>query len=307
MKKITLLLFMFFILFASCDNQYSEDETQEEFFCGGACNKTTNIMVGSQGQILKNANGSLTWKKAESHTDKNLLDAYYSEENNCFYVAGQYGTVAVSDDNGITWSSRNTNPEYHLFGIAANKDKIMTVGKSLVLLFSKDGGREWERLYKGVPQLAFYDIAFGNDFWIAVGDYSNVIVVSDKTNKIVTDTRAEKNKRRTLKSVTVDKVNNLWVAVGHEGVIFTSNDNGTSWQQKTSKTTDDLLSVAFNGKRFLAVGTNGVVLTSKDGATWNKVQINNNSTFRSVSCTDTHWLAITIDGKKEIIEDSKIE
>lgn len=303
MKKNALLL-LSLILVIACNSQYSGDETKEEFFCSGACSKMCNIMVGSSGQILKNINGSLTWEKVKSPTDKHLIDAYYDANRNRFYVAGHHGTVAFSDDNGITWQSRNANPKYHFFGIAANNNKLMVVGKSLVLLSSKDGGFNWEILRSGVPQLSFYDIAFGNGVWIAVGNYSNVLVVNDITGNI-TDTRAETSKKRTLKSIVFG--NSSWVAVGHEGVIFVSKDNGTNWTKKNSETTEDLLSVAFNGKRFVTVGTNGIILTSKDGSLWKKVQINNNSTFRSISCTDAHWLAITIDGKKEIIEDSKIE
>ena len=302
MKKIVLL--MLIVLFSACNSQYSKDETKESFFCGGACSKTTNIMVGSYGQVLKNTNGSLTWEKVESYTDKNLLDAYYDTSTSIFYVAGHYGTVILSDDDGITWQSRNADSEYHLFGIATNKNRIMAVGKGLVLLSSKDGGIKWNVMYKGTKQLSFYDIAFGNDFWIAVGEgYRNIIVVDDSNNKVEDYGLGTKS---TLKGVAFSKADNSWVVVGHEGVIFNSKDNGSSWEQKNSGTTEDLLSVAFNGKRFVAVGTNGIILTSKDGSVWQKVQINNNSTFRSISCTNTHWLAITIDGKKEVIEDSKI-
>ncbi|MGP1437901.1 MAG: WD40/YVTN/BNR-like repeat-containing protein [Treponema sp.] len=304
MKKITLLFFVAFMLFLSCDNQYSEDEKKESLFFSGACSEATNIMVGSSGQILKNANGVLAWEKVESHTDKNLIDAYFDATTSIFYVAGHYGTVAFSDDDGNTWHSRNASPEYHLFGIATNGNKIMVVGKALTLLVSKDGGNNWEKKHSGVKSLSFYDIAFGNGFWVAVGDYSNVLVFNDATGEI-TEPRAGINKK--LKSIAFNKVDNCWVALGHEGVIFTSHDNGSSWEQKTVETTEDLLSVAFNGKRFVAVGTNGIILTSKNGNVWNKVQINNSSTFRSVSCTKNKWLAITIDGKKEILDDSKIE
>lgn len=303
MKKIVLLILI--VLFSACNSRYSGDETEEFFFCGGACSKTTNIMVGSSGQILKNTNGSLTWEKVESYTDKNLLDAHYDSSKSIFYVAGHYGTVILSDDDGITWQSRNADSEYHLFGIATNENRIMTVGKGLVLLSSKDSGFKWEVMYKGTKQLSFYDIAFGNGFWIAVGEgYRNVIVVEDSNNKIEEHGVGTKN---TLKGVAFSKNDNSWVIVGHEGVVFNSKDNGSSWEQKYSGTTEDLLSVAFNGKRFIAVGTNGIILTSEDGSMWKKVQIDNNSTFRSISCTNTHWLAITLDGKKEVIEDSKIQ
>ena len=304
MKKITLLFLVVFVFLASCNNQYSEDETKESLFFSGACNSTSNIIVGTSGQILKNTYGSLSWEKMESHTDKDLFDAYYNVSKSYFYVAGHYGTIAFSDDNGVTWKSINTSSDYHLFGIATNDNRIVAVGKGLVILSSKDAGNSWERIYKGVPQLSFYDIAFGNGFWVAVGDHSNVIVVNDITGD-VTDKRAGEGKK--LKGIAFDNNNNVWVAVGHEGVIFISKDNGTSWEQKNSGTTEDLLSVAFNGKRFVAVGANGIILTSRDGSLWNKITINNNSTFRSISCTDTHWLAITIEGKKEIIEDTKIE
>ncbi|MGP1440859.1 MAG: WD40/YVTN/BNR-like repeat-containing protein [Treponema sp.] len=303
MKKVILLFFIILLFFVSCNSQYSTDDTKENLFFSGACSNTINIMVGSSGQILKNTHGSLTWEKVKSHTDRHLIDAYYDAKNSHFYVAGHYGTVAFSND-GLTWQNINANPEYHLFGIATNENRIIATGKGLVVLSSKDGGNNWDKIHKGPPQLSFYDVAFGSGFWISVGDYGNILVLNDKTNDQTEHMLGRKYK---LKSIAFNKINKLFVAVGHEGTIFTSKDNGTNWEKKNSETTEDLLSIASNGKRFVAVGTNGIVLTSKDGSLWKKYLINNNSTFRSISCTDMQWLAITLEGKKEIILDNSIE
>jgi hypothetical protein len=61
----------------------------------------------------------------------------------------------------------------------------------------------------------------------------------------------------------------LLVAVGVSGVIYTSDDNGLSWtMQEWGETTGvDLNAVAWGATRFVAVGL-GTIIVSTDGVTW---------------------------------------
>jgi len=62
------------------------------------------------------------------------------------------------------------------------------------------------------------------------------------------------------------------VVVGVEGRIFTSNDAGATWTERTSPTTEDLWAVAYRKfkkfKGYIAAGRNGSVISSSDGVSW---------------------------------------
>ncbi|MCX7745765.1 MAG: hypothetical protein N2645_02590 [Clostridia bacterium] len=64
--------------------------------------------------------------------------------------------------------------------------------------------------------------------------------------------------------------NNMYVAVGENGLIKTSLD-GALWSLRDSKTASRLNDVIWDGNRFLAVGANGTVLKSTDGINWTPV------------------------------------
>ena len=61
--------------------------------------------------------------------------------------------------------------------------------------------------------------------------------------------------------------NSTFVAVGDSGNILTSSD-GISWDNRTSGTSNDLNGVSYENSTFVAVGENGTIVTSSDGITW---------------------------------------
>ena len=61
--------------------------------------------------------------------------------------------------------------------------------------------------------------------------------------------------------------NTLYVSVGESGTILTSSD-GTSWDNRTSGTTNHLYGVTYGNGTFVIVGDSGTILTSSDGTTW---------------------------------------
>jgi photosystem II stability/assembly factor-like uncharacterized protein len=81
--------------------------------------------------------------------------------------------------------------------------------------------------------------------------------------------------------------NNIFVAVGDNGKIVRSTDNGSSWTAVTSPTSLDLNAVGFadGTSTFAAVGDNGtIVLSTDNGSSWSS---------KSADNTTTHLRAIT--------------
>ena len=65
-------------------------------------------------------------------------------------------------------------------------------------------------------------------------------------------------------------ITGLIVAVGEQGVILTSSDEGLTWSRRESGTNAWLTSVAYvqGANRFFAVGEGGLILSSADGIMW---------------------------------------
>ena len=64
-----------------------------------------------------------------------------------------------------------------------------------------------------------------------------------------------------------DKTKGLFVSVGDSGTILTSED-GISWSQRNSGTSETLLDVIHGKENFVSVGGSGTILTSNDGYNW---------------------------------------
>jgi photosystem II stability/assembly factor-like uncharacterized protein len=78
----------------------------------------------------------------------------------------------------------------------------------------------------------------------------------------------------------------LDVVVGVEGRIFTSDDAGQTWTQRSSPTTQDLWAVAYRSytsfRGYIAVGKNGAVVSSTDGITWALESVGSGQDFYEV-------------------------
>lgn len=75
-----------------------------------------------------------------------------------------------------------------------------------------------------------------------------------------------------LAGVVYQPSQGLLVAVGVQGVILTSTDQGATWVRQESGTSAALTAVAFHesSKRLIAVGERGVILSSPDGVVWTR-------------------------------------
>lgn len=116
-----------------------------------------------------------------------------------------------------------------------------------------------------------YDILYieGNTF-ILVGTSIWLYNKLTETLEVVSEIE------NTLKKVIF--ANNLYVAIGNNGAIFTSSD-GRNWESRTSGTTTYLNSIIYADGKFLIAGgyyqtsgvatpSSGVILSSTDGITW---------------------------------------
>lgn len=89
--------------------------------------------------------------------------------------------------------------------------------------------------------------------------------------------------------------NNIYVAVGENGVIVSST-NGKDWTRQKSNITTGLKSVAFGRSKFVAAGQAGIILTSTDGLTWTPAPSTSNLGITTVTFALDMFITVGAEG-----------
>lgn len=114
----------------------------------------------------------------------------------------------------------------------------------------------------GTPSAEIFDIAYGQNQWVAVGDRGLIALRNgDDWTELppVSDSPLQ----------SIAYVGTRFVAVGDKGLILTSYENDPSkWSVRTSHTTGRLTDIIQVGTQWFILGQYGLILTSSDGLTW---------------------------------------
>jgi len=174
------------------------------------------------------------------------------------------GTVLASAQSTAkkpNGSSVESSPSANMFERSASGNGVtVKVARQTAIWTTTTNGLSWLERSPNSP-FRFYDVAFGNGIFVAVGNEGALVTSCDgaswTTRNSDTDSR--------LRGIAFGK--NMFVAVGHEGTIITSKD-GIKWTTRNSLTTTRLQMVAFDRDKFVVVGWKGVILTSSNGTRW---------------------------------------
>jgi|GEM_PF-1434061 photosystem II stability/assembly factor-like uncharacterized protein len=213
-------------------------------FYGLANTGSTYVAVGAGGAMLYSASyaESGSWTQQTSVTSNDLY-AVYGYGAGLFVAVGQNGTILTSTSGtSSSWTTQTSNTSNSLRSITYGNSLYVAVGDAGTLLTSGDGGT-WT-VNTTIPSL----ISSANLNGVTYG-----YVVSSVTG-LATPT---------------------FVAVGSNGTVITSVDNGVTWTPQTTQlsstqlnaVTFGALAVATDGQ-FVAVDSAANVFTSPDGLTW---------------------------------------
>lgn len=86
------------------------------------------------------------------------------------------------------------------------------------------------------------------------------------------------------------------VAVGSGGTIITSDDQGATWDARTSGTSNQLNAVCHSGSLYVAVGIAGTIVTSPDGETWNVETSGTSLILNGVAWNGSVFCVVTAQG-----------
>lgn len=198
------------------------------------------------------------------------------------WLAGNYGKVIRSDDDGATWTRQNVPLQVNLQDIGAwDADRAVAVGNGGRVMRTTDGGRTWTAVTAPTSTVANkllrVRVRPDGSAW-AVGEYGMIIYSAD-----FGATWAERREPQdvVLSDIAFAGANDVWV-VGEFGRMIHSTDGGKHWTDAPKQVESSLTGIVFRDpQNGVAVGLEGVILVTADGgATWKRVA-------RTLADTDT--------------------
>ncbi len=226
------------------------------------------VAVGDSGVILTSTDG-VAWVPRTSGTTNSLFGA--GVVKGAYVVAGNAGTVLTSDD-GITWAAATVENRLSAASVVIGAEGEGLIAGRAGEFYTSSSASVWKRANFGTSDARTAVINSGGRF-VAVGQSTDLLARNALVPPVafsadgVTWTRANANPAfGNLNDLTYEQ--QLYVAVGDGGRIFTSPDAQT-WTQRTSGSTAQLNAAGASPTTFVAAGAAGAILTSADGIAWN--------------------------------------
>ena len=134
---------------------------------------------------------------------------------------------------------------------------------------------------------------------IVVGSGSSILTFTDgRTYRYTGDARSD------LNSVAISSDGDTVVAVGENGLVLLSTDNGRSWSLGSSNTEKDFNEVALSrdGETIVAVGEGGLLRASADGGkTWTNPGNFTPKDLNAVALSETGAVAVAAGDNKSVL------
>lgn len=259
-------------------------------------NGTIFVAVGDSGRIITSADSGKTWTQRSAPTGAFLSGITYTSILGFVGVSSSGGgdTVVLSSA-GVSWTASPTT------GITIELNSVTGYGTNLVAvgcngsIFTSSNSVSWTQWVSGgVCVQAVERVGLSTVEYVTVGDSgkintspeglswtpqssgvtnwlrgiaggcSKIVVVGDggiiKSSTNATSWVTAASVGNGLNAVTCN--GDTFVAVGKNGVVYTSHDAGATWVQRTSPTTKELLGISRIGNTYVAVGLDGTVITS---------------------------------------------
>jgi len=169
-----------------------------------------------------------------------------------------------------------------LWGVAAGGNLWVAVGDHGAI-YTSPGGFSWTKQDAGTWE-SLRAVAYNGRMWVAVGEHFLV-----SRDGVKWDVRSASFVNPYLVGVAGSP--SLWVAISHDGLIFTSTDGYVwEWRNLNGKGTRTFNAVAWNGKMWIITGGKGLILTSSDGLNWAEQVSGTTGNLHDVAWDGSQWL-----------------
>lgn len=195
-------------------------------------------------------------------------------------AVGERGHVFVSDDDGGTWRSAQSDTESTLTALTVGEgDRLVAVGHDSVILLSEDRGEQWRKVFAAPealePLLAVWFDGGGQGF--AVGAYGRFLESADGG----LSWRQRYLNGSDLHLNALGRAGEALLIAGEAGTLLRSHDGGQEWFPLDSPYVGSFFGLLeLRDGAVLVFGMRGHVYRSEDsGDTWTEVET---GTHRSI-------------------------
>jgi photosystem II stability/assembly factor-like uncharacterized protein len=257
------------------------------------------VYAGTTEGLYKTVDGGKTFKRMTG-PDVIVNDVYVDASNpDRVLLSTDRAGVLISKDAGVSFEETNKgfsarkveallvdgrDPSQLIAGVVNDK----TYGGVFV---SSDDGAQWKHVADGLDGADVFVLERATDGTVIAGTNRGIFglepgAVAWKPKNTIANTVAkpvaqvvrgkhvtvERKVKETVRDLgsriyALDLTGDAWVAASRSG-LFTSKDNGTSWQGGPVMGTGDYVSVTAHGAMMAAARTNGVALSNDAGQTW---------------------------------------
>ena len=271
--------------------------SQTNFINGLAYANNYFVGVGNGLYSYRSENG-INWIQTDLGsivTYRDIASGVYNNQilsTSYFVAVGNNGASMHTSTNGEIWTADSTGVAKNLNGIAygtttSGQSMFVAVGDAPIMppqgaeeygtiIYSLTAGETWTKHSFGGTIRDLYCVAFGNNRFITAGEYGEMCWSENGSLW----QSANSNSTKHIYGIAYGTANNspIWVAVGQEGAVLYSQDNGENWVEQEYDANKTWKAVINANNKFYAVGygrdggyTNGVegtIILSNNGIDW---------------------------------------
>jgi len=242
-----------------------------------------SLMVGDRGKVFLSRGGAGTWEEIESGTTRSLAAVCFPNDRHG-WIAGQGGVILHTGDGGGTWTAQSSGVDTYLLDIDfVDPYHGVAVGADSTVVFTTDGGTTWRNAAFGssldlAEEINLFALVMMDEKKACItGDGGRIFVSEDGGERWVESKSPlydeEMMEGRILYSMTYDS--GILYAVGVDGVLVNSTDQGKTWKERaTGFTGPELYCIDVVNGAGLAAGSGGhIIRTSDGGSSWQVMDV----------------------------------
>jgi hypothetical protein len=239
------------------------------------------VIVGDKGTILYSNTGIFWTNTPNQDKTLSLSSVDCNPSNGRFVAVCSNKNVALVSPDGSNWGDAPmpTGSAWYFNRVRFLQNSFLAVGGKGTFRSSYNNGYSWSSPTTNFRTMQLNGSAYGNGTFVAVGSspldngatglgQTNLAIAStDGVNYAVGQTVKLVGGGKSIHDVAFG--NNLFVAVGSDALIQTSQD-GKNWNYSQVEFGQTLHGVAFGDGKFVAVGDHGLIMYSYNGKLWKK-------------------------------------
>lgn len=235
--------------------QPSSSGTSEALFAVDNINGSTVVACGNGGVIVRSSDGGQSWSPITSGASV-PLNGIDLLANGTGYIVGSSGRILKTTNGGAVWYPIASGTLQPLNAVHfTDPDHGTVVGASGTIISTTNGGLTWNT-QQGWTQNSLFSVIRDGDYGMICGDAGETIFTDDAGASWTT--------RNVPTTVALFRLTHPstgeYAAVGEEGVIMRTSDNGLTWVREISHAMYTCYGADAHGGTVYIVGDFGLAL-----------------------------------------------